>query len=181
MRAAKTERRVERAEKAKVISALNEVFKDTGAVVVARYTGLTVAAMTAFRARMREAGGTVRVAKNRLAQRALDGTDISHLKALLKGQTVLAFSRDPVAAPKVAVEFAKGNEKLVILGGAMGKTSLDENGVKALAALPSIDELRAKLIAVCRAPMTKMAQLSREPAAKAARLVKAYADKRGAG
>src|SRR5262245_6952781 len=116
--AAKTERRVERAEKAKVISALNEVFQDTGAVVVARYTGLTVAAMTAFRARMREAGGTVRVAKNRLAQRALDGTDVGHLKDLLKGQTVLAFSRDPVTAPKVAVEFAKGNEKLVILGGA---------------------------------------------------------------
>jgi large subunit ribosomal protein L10 len=172
---------VERAEKAKVISALNEVFQDTGAVVVARYTGLTVAAMTAFRARMREAGGTVRVAKNRLAQRALDGTDVGHLKDLLKGQTVLAFSKDPIAAPKVAVEFAKGNENLVILGGAMGTTSLDPNGVKALASLPSIDQLRAKLVGLIASPATRVAQIMAAPAGKLARVVKAYADKSNAG
>jgi large subunit ribosomal protein L10 len=175
------ERRVERAEKAKVISALNQVFQDTGAVVVARYTGLTVAAMTALRARMREAGGTVRVAKNRLAQRALDGTDVSHLKALLKGQTVLAFSKDPVAAPKVAVEFAKGNDKLVILGGAMGKTNLGPEGVKALATLPSIEQLRANLVGLIASPATRVAQVLAAPAGQLARVVKAYADKAIAG
>jgi large subunit ribosomal protein L10 len=172
---------VERAEKAKVISALNEVLKDTGAVVVARYAGLTVAAMTAFRARMREAGGTVRVAKNRLAQRAVDGTDVSHLKGLLKGQTVLAFSHDPIAAPKVAVEFAKGNDKLVILGGAMGTTSLDANGVRALAALPSIDQIRAKIVGLIVTPATRVAQIMAAPAGTLARVVKAYADKSNAG
>jgi large subunit ribosomal protein L10 len=172
---------VERAEKAKVIAALNEVFKDTGAVVVARYTGLTVAAMTAFRARMREAGGTVRVAKNRLAQRALDGTDVSHLKDLLKGPTVMAFSHDPIAAPKVAVDFAKVNDKLVILGGAMGKTNLDANGVKALAALPSLDQLRAKLVGLLATPATRVAQVVAAPAAQLARVFNAYADKSKAG
>jgi large subunit ribosomal protein L10 len=172
---------VERAEKAKVISALNEVFNDTGAVVVARYTGLTVAAMTAFRARMREAGGTVRVAKNRLAQRALDGTDVGHLKDLLKGQTVLAFSRDPITAPKVAVDFAKGNEKLVILGGAMGKTSLDPNAVRALATLPSLEQLRARIVGMISSPATRVAQIAAAPAGKLARVVQAYADKGNAG
>lgn len=172
---------MERAEKAKVIAALNEVFKDTGAVVVARYTGLTVAAMTAFRARMREAGGTVRVAKNRLAQRALDGTDVSHLKDLLKGPTVMAFSHDPIAAPKVAVDFAKVNDKLVILGGAMGKTNLDANGVKALAALPSLDQLRAKLVGLLATPATRVAQVVAAPAAQLARVFNAYADKSKAG
>jgi len=172
---------VERAEKAKVIAALNEVFKDTGAVVVARYTGLTVAAMTAFRARMREAGGTVRVAKNRLAQRALDGTDVSHLKDLLKGPTVMAFSHDPIAAPRVAVDFAKVNDKLVILGGAMGKTNLDANGVKALAALPSLDQLRAKLVGLLATPATRVAQVVAAPAAQLARVFNAYADKSKAG
>ena len=172
---------MERAEKAKVIAALNEVFKDTGAVVVARYTGLTVAAMTAFRARMREAGGTVRVAKNRLAQRALDGTDVSHLKDLLKGPTVMAFSHDPIAAPRVAVDFAKVNDKLVILGGAMGKTNLDANGVKALAALPSLDQLRAKLVGLLATPATRVAQVVAAPAAQLARVFNAYADKSKAG
>jgi large subunit ribosomal protein L10 len=172
---------VERAEKAKVITALNAVFKDTGAVVVASYAGLTVAAMTAFRARMREAGGTVRVAKNRLAQRALEGTDVSHLQGLLKGQTVMAFSNDPIAAPKVAVDFAKANEKLVILGGAMGKTNLDSNGVKALAALPSIDQLRAKILGMLMTPATRIAQVVAAPAAQLARVFNAYADKSNAG
>jgi len=172
---------VERAEKAKVIAALNEVFKDTGAVVVARYTGLTVAAMTAFRARMREAGGTVRVAKNRLAQRALDGTDVSHLKDLLKGPTVMAFSHDPIAAPKVAVDFAKVNDKLVILGGAMGKTNLDANGVKALAALPSLDLLWAKLVGRRATPAPRVAPVVAAPAAQLARVFNAYADKSKAG
>jgi large subunit ribosomal protein L10 len=172
---------VERAEKAKVITALHEVFKDTGAVVVARYAGLTVAEMTAFRARMRDVGAGVRVAKNRLARRALEGTDVSHIEGLLKGQTVIAYSRDPVAAPKVAVDFAKGNDKLVILGGAMGKTNLDANGVKALASLPSIEQLRAKIVGLIVSPATKIAQVVAAPAAKLARVFNAYADKDKAG
>jgi large subunit ribosomal protein L10 len=172
---------VERAEKAKVISALNEVFKDTGAVVVARYAGLTVADMTALRTRMRQAGGTVRVAKNRLAQRALDGTDASHLKPLLTGQTVLAFSKDPVAAPKVAVDFAKGNDKLVILGGAMGRTNLDAEGVKALASLPSIEALRARIVGMIQSPATRVAQVLAAPAGQLARVMKAYGEKAQAG
>jgi large subunit ribosomal protein L10 len=172
---------VERAEKAKVITDLNSAFKDTGSVVVARYAGLTVAAMTALRARMREAGGTVRVAKNRLAQRALDGTDISHLKDLLKGQTVLAYAKDPIAAPKVAVEFAKVNDKLVILGGAMGKTNLNPDGVKALAMLPSLEALRARLVGLIQSPATRVAQILVAPAGKVARVIKAYADKAPAG
>ena len=172
---------MERAEKAKVITALNTALKNTGSVVVARYAGLTVAAMTALRARMRDAGGTVRVAKNRLAQRAVEGTDVSHLKGLLKGQTVLAFSKDPIAAPKVAVEFAKGNDKLVILGGAMGRTSLDANGIKALATLPSIGELRARIVGMIVSPATRVAQIVAAPAGKLARVVKAHADKAAAG
>lgn len=172
---------MERAEKAKVITALNEVFKDTGAVVVARYTGLTVADMTAFRARMRDVGASVRVAKNRLAKRALEGTDVSHIQGLFKGQTVIAFSRDPVAAPKAAVDFAKGNEKLVILGGAMGTTNLDAEGVKALASLPSIEQLRAKIVGLIASPATKVAQVLVAPASKVARVVSAYADKSKAG
>jgi large subunit ribosomal protein L10 len=172
---------VERAEKAKVITALNEVFKDTGAVVVARYAGLTVADMTALRARMREAGGGMRVAKNRLAKRALEGTDVSHIEGLFTGQTVIAFSQDPVAAPKVAVDYAKGNDKLVILGGAMGKTNLDAEGVKALAALPSIEQLRARIIGLITSPATKVAQVVVAPATKVARVFSAYADKSKAG
>jgi large subunit ribosomal protein L10 len=172
---------VERAEKAKVITELNEVFKDTGAVVVARYTGLTVADMTAFRARMREVGAGVRVAKNRLAKIALDGTDASHIAGLFKGQTVIAYSSDPVAAPKVAVDFAKANEKLVILGGAMGKTNLDSEGVKALAALPSLDELRARLVGMISTPAQRIAQVVAAPAAQLARVINAYAEKSNAG
>jgi large subunit ribosomal protein L10 len=171
---------VERAEKAELVTSLNQVFKDTGTIVVAHYAGLTVADMTALRAKMRDAGAGVKVAKNRLAKLALKGTDAEGIVDLFKGPTVIAFSRDPVAAAKVASDFAKTNDKLVILGGAMGRTSLDPDGIKALAALPSLDELRARLVGLCKAPATKVAQLSKEPAAKAARLLKAYAEKRGA-
>jgi large subunit ribosomal protein L10 len=130
---------------------------------------------------MRDAGGSVRVAKNRLARRALEGTDVGHIEGLLKGQTVMAFSKDPIAAPKVAVDFAKANEKLVILGGAMGKTNLDSNGVKALAALPSIDQLRAKILGMLMTPATRIAQVVAAPAAQLARVFNAYADKSNAG
>ena len=168
---------MDRAEKSEVVTALNQVFKDTGIVVVARYSGLNVADMTALRARMREAGAKVRVAKNRLVKRALDGTDADHIAGLFTGPTMIAYSSDPVAAPKVAVEFARTNENLIILGGAFGRTNLDPDGVKALAALPSLDELRAKLAGLMAAPARRIAQIAAAPAAQLARVVGAYADK----
>src|SRR3989440_7797345 len=126
---------------------------------------------------MGQAGAAVRVAKNRLAKIALEGTDVASIGPLLKGPALIATSSDPIAAPKVAVDFAKAHDKFVILGGAMGKTALNPDGVKALAALPSLDELRARLIGLIQAPATKMAQLTTAPAAKVARVVQAYAAK----
>jgi large subunit ribosomal protein L10 len=168
---------VERAAKADAISELNGVFKTSNVVVVAHYSGLTVAQMQQLRTQMRQAGASVKVAKNRLAKIALKGTDAESIEPLLKGPTVLAYSGDPVAAPKVASDFAKSNEQFVILGGVMGKTALDPSGVKALAALPSLDELRAKIVGLVQAPATKIAQLVNAPAAKVARVVQAYASK----
>src|SRR5262249_37737968 len=141
------------------------------------FSGLTVAQMQTLRQRMRAAGASVKVAKNRLAKIALDGTDVAAIAPLLKGPTIIAYSGDPVAAPKAAVNFAKGHERFVILGGAMGKTTLNPDGVKALASLPSLDELRAKLVGLVQAPATKIAQLVNAPAAKVARVVQAYAKK----
>lgn len=168
---------MDRAEKSQLVEDLGSVFNDTGVVVVAHYTGLTVAEMTTLRARMRDVGASVRVAKNRLVKLALKGTDVEHISDLFQGPTVLAYSADPVAAPKIAVEFAKGNEKLVILGGAMGTTSLDPEGVKALAALPSLDELRGKLVGLMAAPATQIARVLSAPAGQVARVIGAYADK----
>jgi large subunit ribosomal protein L10 len=166
---------VDRAAKADLVATLNGVFSNTSVVVVAHYSGLTVADMQKLRTQMKQAGATVKVAKNRLAKIALEGTDVASITDLLRGPTLIAYSSDPVAAPKVAVDFAKGNEKLVILGGAMGKTALDPNGVKALATLPSLDELRGKLVGLIQAPATKLAQLANAPAAKLARVFGAYA------
>ena len=168
---------MDRAGKAQLVATLNAVFAKTSVVVVAHYTGLSVAEMQKLRAQMKQAGATVKVAKNRLAKIALEGTDVASIGPLLKGPTVIAYSSDVIAAPKVATDFAKANEKFVILGGAMGKTALDPNGVKALASLPSLDELRAKLIGLLVAPATKIAQLTNAPAAKVARVVQAYASK----
>jgi large subunit ribosomal protein L10 len=168
---------VERAEKKQAIDDLNGVFKSTGVAIVAHYSGLTVAQMQVLRRQMKQAGAAVKVSKNRLAKIALEGTDVASIGSLLKGPTVIATSSDPVAAPKVAVEFAKANEQFVILGGAMGKTTLNPDGVKALASLPSLDELRAKIVGLLVAPATKIAQLTNAPAAKLARVVQAYANK----
>jgi large subunit ribosomal protein L10 len=168
---------VDRAAKAESITELNGVFKTSNVVVVAHYSGLTVAQMQTLRKQMKQAGAQVKVAKNSLAKIALKDTDAAAIAPLLKGPTVIAFSGDPVAAPKVAIDFAKANEKFVILGGTMGKTALDTNGVKALAALPSLDELRAKIVGLIQAPATKIAQLANAPAAKVARVVQAYASK----
>ncbi len=168
---------VDRAAKKQAVDDLNGLFKTTGVAVVAHYSGLTVAQMQNLRAQMKQAGASVKVSKNRLAKIALDGTDIVAIGSLLKGPTVIATSEDPVAAPKVAGNFAKTNEKFVILGGSMGKTVLNVESVKALASLPSLDELRAKLLGLLVAPATKIAQLSTAPAAKLARVVQAYASK----
>ena len=168
---------LDRAAKSELVTALGEVFKTTKVVVVAHYSGLTVAQMQTLRRQMKQGGAKVKVAKNRLAKIALQGSDVASIAPLLKGPALIAFSGDPVAAPKVAVEFAKTNERFVILGGAMGTTTLDPNGVKALAALPSLDELRAKIIGLIQAPATKIAQVINAPAAKLARVVQAYASK----
>ncbi len=168
---------MDRAAKQEAITELNGVFKTSNVVVVAHYSGLTVAQMQILRKQMGQAGAKVKVAKNRLAKIALEGTDAASIASLLKGPTVLAYSSDPVAAPKVATDFAKANEQFVILGGSMGKTALDPNAVKALAALPSLDELRAKIVGLIQAPATKIAQIIVAPAAKVARVVQAYASK----
>ena len=168
---------MDRAAKSELVTSLGEMFKSTQVVVVAHYSGLTVSQMQTLRRQMKQAGASVKVAKNRLAKIALEGSEVASIAPLLKGPTLIAFSGDPVAAPKVAVDFAKAHERFVILGGAMGKTALDTNGVRALAALPSLDELRAKLIGLIQAPATKIAQVVTAPAAKVARVVQAYASK----
>ena len=168
---------MDRAEKQEQVTALNGVFKNAQAVVVAHYSGLTVAQMSVLRRQMKQKGAGVKVAKNRLAKKALEGTEVAHIAPLLKGPTVIAYSGDPVTAPKIAVDFAKANERFVILGGAMGATSLNVDGVKALASLPSLDELRAKLLGLIQAPATKIAQVVNAPAAKLARVFGAYGAK----
>ena len=171
---------MERAEKREVVTALHDVFAKTGVVVVAHYAGLTVAQMTKLRSEMRSAGGRVKVAKNRLVKLALEGTDAKGIADLLKGPTCLAYSADPVAAPKVVVKFAKANEKFVILGGAMGPTVLDAKGVNSLASLPSLDELRGKLIGLLQAPASKIARTLNEPGVQLARVFGAYGNKAAA-
>ncbi|WP_319773147.1 50S ribosomal protein L10 [Breoghania sp.] len=168
---------MDRAEKREAVSALNTVFSDAGVVVVAHYAGLSVADMTSLRAKVREAGGSVKVAKNRLAKLALQGTEVEHINDLFQGPTVIAYSDDPVAAPKAVMDFVKGNEKLVVLGGALGSTNLDAEGVKALASMPSLDELRAKLVGMISTPATRIAQVLSAPAGQVARVIGAYAKK----
>ena len=155
---------MDRAEKREFVTSLHETFQASGTVVVAHYAGLTVAQMNDYRSKMRVAGGTVRVAKNRLAKIALEGTDAAGISNLFEGQTLIAYSSDPVAAAKVTNDFAKGNDKLVILGGSMGATTLDADGVKALATMPSLDELRAKLVGMINTPATRIAGVLQAPA-----------------
>ena len=168
---------MERAEKREFVTELNEVFKASGSVVVARYAGITVAQMNDLRTKMRAAGGTVKVAKNRLAKIALQGTESEGITDLFQGQTLIAYANDPMTAPKVAMDFAKTNDKLVVLGGAMGATTLDAEAVKSLATLPSLDELRAKLLGLLNAPATRVATVVAAPASQLARVFAAYAKK----
>jgi large subunit ribosomal protein L10 len=168
---------VERAEKKELVATLNTVFKTTGVIVVAHNKGLTVNQVNDLRGRMAKAGATIKVAKNRLAKIALDGTDAKGISDLFVGPTMVAYGMDPVSAPKVAADFAKINEKFVVLGGALGKTIMDANGVKALAELPSLDQLRGKLIGLIQAPATKIAGILAAPAGQLARVFNAYATK----
>jgi large subunit ribosomal protein L10 len=168
---------VDKAQKADVVKELNGTFNDAGSVVVAHYTGLTVAELSDLRTRMRAAGASFRVAKNRLAVRALQGTAIEGISDLFKGPTGIAVSNDPVAAAKVSAAYAKDNDKLVILGGSVGTTTLDANGVKALATLPSLDELRGKIVGLLVAPATKIAGVVQAPAGQLARVIGAYSQK----
>ena len=166
---------MDRSQKAESVAFLNGVFNEAGAVVVTRNLGMTVAQSTALRTKIREAGATYKVAKNRLAKLAVAGTDYEGLGDFFTGPTAIAASADPVAAAKAIVEFAKTTDKIEIVGGAMGSQVLDAEGVKALASMPSLDELRAKLIGLVQAPATKIAQLATAPAAKLARVFGAYA------
>ncbi len=171
------EEQVDRAKKEQLVRTLHGVFDQTGVIVVAHYSGLSVSKMTELRRQVREAGGQVKVAKNRLVKIALEGTQAQEMRDLFTGPTVIAFSDDPVAVPKVTVNFAKNNENLVILGGTMGATVLDTDGVKYLASLPSLDELRGKLVGLLQAPAGKIAQVINAPACQLARVVSAYSEK----
>lgn len=166
-----------RNEKTEVVSALHESLKELGVVVVTRNLGLSVAQSTQLRQKMREVGATYKVTKNRLAKIAIEGTDYAAIGDMLVGPVGLATSADPVAAAKIAVEFAKTNDKLEIVGGAMGAQLLDADGIKALASLPSLDEMRGTLIGLIQAPATKLAVVTKEPAAQLARVFNAYAEK----
>ena len=168
---------MDRSQKADAVAQLNAVFNEVGVVVVTRNLGLTVAQSTDLRSKMRDAGASYKVAKNRLATLALKNTSYEGLEEYLSGPTALAWSTDPVAAAKAAVEFAKTNDKLEIVGGSMGGQMLDEAGVRALASLPSLDELRSKLVGLVNAPATKIAQVVNAPAAKLARVFGAYSAK----
>jgi len=172
---------LDRTEKHAFVAELAAVFAETSMVVVTQNNGLTVADVTKLRRQMRAAGATYKVAKNRLATLALDGTRFDGIKPLLKGPTALAWARDPVAVAKVAVEFAKTNDKFVVLGGALGSQMLDANGIKALSELPSLDALRAKLLGLLNAPATKIAAVLQAPGGQVARVLAAFADKAKAG
>ena len=171
---------MDRSQKADTVAALNATFNEVGVVVITRNLGMTVAQSTALRVKMREAGASFKVSKNSLAKLAIADTDYAGIGDMLTGPVALATSVDPVAAAKVVVEFAKTNPKLEVVGGAMGSLILDAEGIKALASMPSLDELRAKLIGLVLAPATKLAQLATAPAAKLARVFGAYAVKEAA-
>ena len=171
---------MDRSQKADSVAQLNAIFNEVGVVVVTRNLGLSVSQSTELRSKMLEAGASYKVAKNRLAKRAIVDTDYAGINDMLTGPTALASSVDPVAAAKIVVEFAKKNDKLEIVGGSMGAQVLDTAGIQALASLPSLDELRGTLIGLLNAPATKIAQLSTAPAAKLARVFGAYGAKEAA-
>ncbi len=167
---------MDRARKEELVTELNQSFGDAALVVVTQQSGMTVAESTDLRARMREAGAGYKVTKNRLAKLALAGTTYEPISDLFNGPTAIAYSADPVAAARVAVNYAKENDKLVVIGGAMGETLLDESAVKALADLPSLDELRGKIVGMLNTPATRVAGVLQAPAGQLARVLGAYAN-----
>lgn len=168
---------MDRTEKREFVASLATVFAETSFVLVAQNKGLTVADVSELRRRMRAAGATYKVAKNRLATLALEGTRFDGVKPLLKGPTAIAWSTDPVAVAKTAVEFAKTNDKFVVLGGALGTQTLNADGVKALAELPSLETLRAQLLGLIQTPATRIAGILQAPGGQVARVLAAYAKK----
>ncbi|MBC2665122.1 50S ribosomal protein L10 [Novosphingobium flavum] len=168
---------MDRSQKAESVASLNATFNEVGVVVITRNLGMTVAQSTNLRGKIRDAGATYKVAKNSLAKLAAKDTAYEGITDLLTGPTAIASSVDPVAAAKAVVDFAKTTDKIEILGGSLGSVVLNADGIKALATMPSLDEMRAKLIGLVQAPATKIAQLSTAPAAKLARVFQAYADK----
>lgn len=168
---------MDRAKKAESIEELKSVFADNATVVVTQYTGMTFVEMSDLRTRLRKEGAVLKVFKNRLAQKALNGSVGEKGEALFKGPVALVYSADPVTAAKVSAQYAKENDKLKIIGGLFGTEVLNADGVKALATLPSLDELRGKLVGLLQAPATKIAGILVAPAGQLARVVKAYSDK----
>jgi len=165
---------VDRTEKEDLVATLHQTFDESAMVVVTHYSGLTVSEMGDLRDRMRETGAKFRVTKNRLTRLALKDTKFEALSDMFIGPTAIAYSDDPVAAAKASVEFAKENDKLIVLGGALGEEMLDASGVKALASLPSLDELRGKLVGLLVSPATKVAQVLQAPGGQVARVIGAY-------
>lgn len=170
---------MDRSDKEQLVASLKDAFNETNLVVVTHYSGLTVAEMGNLRDRMREVGAKFKVTKNRLTRLALEGTQFEGISNLFTGPTAMAFSQDPVAAAKAAVEFSKKNEKLVLVGGALGDKALSVDDIKALATLPSLDELRAKLVGMLNTPATRIAGVHQAPASKVARVISAYGQKQG--
>ena len=168
---------MDRTEKENLVSSLKDLFEGTNLVVVTQQSGLTVAESTDLRNQMREAGASFKVTKNRLARLALDGTKFAELTPLFSGPTAIAISEDSVAAAKVAVNYAKDNDKLVIVGGALDGEVLEVDRIKALAALPSLDELRAKLVGMISTPATRIARVLSAPGGQVARVISAYSEK----
>lgn len=166
-----------RTQKEDLVASMHRTFADSTTIVVTHYTGMTVAEIGELRDKMREAGAAFKVTKNRLTRRALEGTKFTYLEELFKGPTAIAVSKDPVAAAKVAVAFSKTNAKLVILGGGFGEEKLAPAGIAALATLPSLDELRGKILGLLNAPATKIAGVIQAPAGQLARVIQAHAQK----
>ena len=162
---------MDRAEKESMVASLHQTFEDVSIVVVTHYSGLTVAEMVELRDQMREAGAVFKVTKNRLTRRALEGTKYQSLEEMFTGPTAIAYSEDPVAAAKAAVNFSKTNNKLIVLGGALGDEQLDVNAVKSLASLPSLEELRAKIVGMISTPATRIAVVLQAPAGQVARVL----------
>jgi large subunit ribosomal protein L10 len=168
---------VDRTQKQQLVETLQQDLADTVCMVVTHQTGLNVAEVTQLRRQVRSAGASFRVTKNRLARRALAGTPFETLAPLFTGPTAIAFSRDPIAAARVVVEFANRNDKLTIIGGGLAGRPLDAIGVKELATLPSLDGLRGKLVGLLQAPAARLATVIQAPAAQLARVLSAYAER----